>query len=177
MYRNANGPVEHPGRDLQPSARCASTAAAAENLPAALLNHLMNLHPTSRPWMQRIQNLSLLGPVGVAASGSTITRVRIRHWRTGRRWRPGAAASAATSGPRLWICRFVWTTLTRCPHIHSRDNSSKQPDIHDGRSGTASTLSSGPGCRCIKARAARPLPSGPSGAPERHLVQIGRAHV
>ena len=27
---------------------------------------------------------------------------------------------------RLWICRFAWTTQTRCPHTHSRGRSSKK---------------------------------------------------
>ena len=26
----------------------------------------------------------------------------------------------------LWVCRFAWTTQTRCPHTHSRDRSSKK---------------------------------------------------
>jgi len=38
-------------------------------------------------------------------------------------------ASAWTKSRRrrgLWICRFAWTTQTRCPHTHSRDSSSKK---------------------------------------------------
>src|SRR5258708_7486744 len=27
---------------------------------------------------------------------------------------------------RLWICRFAWTTQTRCPHTHSRRKSSSR---------------------------------------------------
>ena len=27
---------------------------------------------------------------------------------------------------RLWICRFAWTTQTRCPHTHSRPKSSSR---------------------------------------------------
>jgi transposase InsO family protein len=36
----------------------------------------------------------------------------------------GVAAPAWTKSRRrgLWICRFAWTTQTRCQHIHSRSN-------------------------------------------------------
>ena len=29
----------------------------------------------------------------------------------------------------LWICRFAWTTQTRCPRAHSRDRSSKRSSL------------------------------------------------
>ena len=41
----------------------------------------------------------------------------IRRWGTECRWRCGGLA-----WDRRWICRCAWTTLTRCPHIHSRRN-------------------------------------------------------
>ena len=39
-------------------------------------------------------------------------------------WRAGMDKIEGRRG--LWICRFAWTTQTRCPHTHSRDRSSKK---------------------------------------------------
>ena len=36
-------------------------------------------------------------------------------------WRAGMTRSRRRRG--LWICRFAWTTQTRCPHTHSRSRS------------------------------------------------------
>ena len=61
-------PIEHPGRNLQPSRRCPTREAATENLSASLLNHLMNMDQASGPRMPRIKKLVLRDPVGVPSS-------------------------------------------------------------------------------------------------------------
>src|SRR5258705_3346454 len=40
-------------------------------------------------------------------------------------WRAGPAWTGSRRR-RLWICRFAWTTQTRCPHTHSRRKSSSR---------------------------------------------------
>ena len=40
-------------------------------------------------------------------------------------WRAGMDTKSRRRR-RLWICRFAWTTQTRCPHTHNRDRSSRK---------------------------------------------------
>jgi hypothetical protein len=61
-------PIEHPGRNLQPSRGCPTREAATENLSASLLDHLMNMDQASGPRMPRIKKLVLPDPVGVPSS-------------------------------------------------------------------------------------------------------------
>jgi len=68
-----------------------------------------------------------LEPASAPGSSSTTIAARTRRSATGRRWRSGAA-----TGPRLRTCRYAWTTLTRCPHAHSRHNASN-PFLCDWR--------------------------------------------
>ena len=44
-------------------------------------------------------------------------------------WRPAWKRSRRRQGP--WICRFAWTTQTRCPHTHRgrSSNRQRQPDF------------------------------------------------
>src|SRR5260370_37235326 len=70
----AGRPIEHPGRNLQPSPGCLTREAATENLSASLLNHLMNMDQASGPRMPRIKKLVLRDPVGVPSS-CCITRL------------------------------------------------------------------------------------------------------
>jgi putative transposase len=57
-------------------------------------------------------------------------RAGIASWVSFYNFRPASPASSATG---LRICRFAWTTLARCPHIHRRHNSKHRNDIHDIR--------------------------------------------
>ena len=41
-------------------------------------------------------------------------------------WCGAPASTKSRRRRRLWICRFAWTTQTRCPHTHSRCRSSKE---------------------------------------------------
>src|ERR1700737_3504231 len=81
----AGRPIEHPGRNLQPSPGCPTREAATENLSARLLNHLMNMDQASCPRMPRIKKLVLRDPVGVPSSCCTTTSERIGHWIKTRR--------------------------------------------------------------------------------------------
>src|SRR6476660_9601159 len=81
----AGRPIEHPGRNLQPSPGCSTREAATENLSASLLNNLMNMDQASGPRMPRIKKLVLRDPVGVPSSCCTITSERIDHWTKMRR--------------------------------------------------------------------------------------------
>jgi hypothetical protein len=77
MPGRAGRPIEHPGRNLQPSPGCLTREAATENLSASLLNHLMNMDQASGPRMPRIKKLGLRDPVGVPSSCFTIASERI----------------------------------------------------------------------------------------------------
>jgi hypothetical protein len=88
LPRGAGGPIEHPGRNLQPAIACALRQAAAENFPATLLNYLMDVNQASCPWMPRVKKLALLGPVGVLSSRCTTRVDRIRVLTGNRRIRP-----------------------------------------------------------------------------------------
>src|SRR3981081_84096 len=76
----AGRPIEHPGRNLQPSPGRPTREAATEKLSARLLNHLMNMHQASGPRMPRIKKLVLRDPVGVPSSCCTMTSGRTGHW-------------------------------------------------------------------------------------------------
>src|SRR6266404_4285609 len=76
----AGRPIEHPGRNLQPSPGCPTREAATENLSASLLNHLMNMDQASGPRMPRIKKLVLRDPVGVPSSCCIMTSGRTGHW-------------------------------------------------------------------------------------------------
>src|ERR1700738_2649013 len=43
-----------------------------------------------------------------------------------RWWRGAPAWIKSRRRKELWICRFAWTTQTRCPHTHSTSRSSKK---------------------------------------------------
>jgi len=44
-----------------------------------------------------------------------------QRWTIRCRWRSGKRVSTRSRRRRrLWICRFAWTTQTRCPHTHSK---------------------------------------------------------
>src|ERR1700737_1852578 len=73
----AGRPIEHPGRNLQPSPGCLTREAATENLSASLPNHLMNMDQASGPRMPRIKKLVLRDPVGVPSSCCTTPSERI----------------------------------------------------------------------------------------------------
>ena len=53
----AGRPIEHPGRNLQPSPGGGTRPAAPENLSARLLDHLMNVNPTAGQRMPPIKKL------------------------------------------------------------------------------------------------------------------------
>src|SRR5258708_5756081 len=81
----ASRPIEHPGRNLQPSRSCPTREAATENLSASLLNHLMNMDQASGPRMPRIKKLVLRDPVGVPSSYCTTGSELTGHWTRMRR--------------------------------------------------------------------------------------------
>src|SRR6202795_5023339 len=37
----------------------------------------------------------------------------------------------ASDRRKLWICRFAWTTQTRCPHTHSSDRKKRRKRLED----------------------------------------------
>src|SRR5277367_4708628 len=37
----------------------------------------------------------------------------------------------ASDRRKLWICRFAWTTQTRCPHTHSSDRKKRRKRLDD----------------------------------------------
>src|SRR6266436_2703695 len=37
----------------------------------------------------------------------------------------------ASDRRKLWICRFAWTTQTRCPHTHSSDRKNRRKRLED----------------------------------------------
>src|SRR6202171_2369696 len=82
----ASRPIEHPGRNLQPSPGCPTREAATENLSTSLLNNLMNMDQASGPRMPRIKKLVLRDPVGVPSSCCTIASERIGHCTRMRRF-------------------------------------------------------------------------------------------
>ena len=81
----ARRPIEHPGRDLQPSVRGLAGKAAAEDGDVALVDHLMNMDLPPGPRMPRVEKLSSSGPVGVPSSSCTITNAHTHRWATDHR--------------------------------------------------------------------------------------------
>src|SRR6476660_5220451 len=99
----AGRPIEHPGRNLQPSPGCATREAATENLSASLLNNLMNMDQASGPRMPRIKKLVLRAPVGVPPSCCTMTAERIDHWTKMHLCRASSGGSETSSPIRSWV--------------------------------------------------------------------------
>ncbi len=63
--------IEHPGRNLQSPSGCLARQAATENRRTMLLKHIMDINSATGPRMPRIENLPILGPVGVPSSRCT----------------------------------------------------------------------------------------------------------
>src|SRR6202048_2357214 len=99
----AGRPIEHPGRNLQPSPGCLTREAATENLYASLLNHLMNMHQASGPRMPRIKKLGLRDPVGVVQGSADL-----------------AASSAESSHQIRSLANFITTTSGSRFSVHTR---------------------------------------------------------
>src|SRR6266403_823739 len=108
----AGRPIEHPGRNLQPSPGCPTREAATENLYASLLNHLMNMDQASCPRMPRIKKLVLRDPVGVPSSCCITTGVPIRVLTAARRIKP--------TSPR---CHSAWQPNPGRGSTYRRGNS------------------------------------------------------
>jgi hypothetical protein len=68
----------HPNRQFQQPTRRPVVLAAAGHIARRLLDHLMDMNDASCPWMPRIKDLTLLGPMGVLSSRCTIAAGRIR---------------------------------------------------------------------------------------------------
>jgi hypothetical protein len=118
----AGRPIEHPGRNLQPSRRCPTREAATENLSASLLNHLMNMDQASGPRMPRIKKLVLRDPVGVPSSCCTTTSEHIGHWIKMRR--SLARFSALESSVRTrYSADFIITTPGSRFSVHTASES------------------------------------------------------
>src|SRR6202022_2954767 len=99
----AGRPIEHPGRNLQPSRGCPTREAAPENLSASLLNHLMNIDQASGPRMSRIKKLVLRDTVGVPSSCCTMRYVRIYRGTRMRRHRAPFSALDTFFAVRSWV--------------------------------------------------------------------------
>src|ERR1700682_3432087 len=105
----AGRPIEHPGRNLQPSPGYPTRQAAKENLSASLLNHLMNMDQASGPRMPRIKKLVLRDPVGVPSSCCTIKSGHIGLWTKMRR--SGGQFSGPESSLQIRsLADFITTT-------------------------------------------------------------------
>jgi hypothetical protein len=61
----ASRSVEHPGRNLKPTARVRTAQATAKNNAVRFVNRLVNGNPKSKPRMPRVQQFSNLSSVGV----------------------------------------------------------------------------------------------------------------
>src|SRR5882724_9357895 len=111
-------PIEHPGRNLQPSPGCPTREAATENLSASLLNHLMNMDQASGPRMPRIKKLVLRDPVGVPSSCCTTKSERIDHWiRMRRSLAKFSESEASNQTPSL--ADFITTTSELRFSVHT----------------------------------------------------------
>ncbi len=108
--------IEHPGRNLQPSVGCRARDAAAENLLANLLDHLMNVDLATCPRMPRIKKFTLLGPVGALSSCCTIPSARTRRWATGHRHRRRSSGLLQTLDQRHRQ-RLPWRHGRSCTNI------------------------------------------------------------
>ena len=93
----ARGPVEHPGRNLQPTVRRRPAQRAAENDTMRLLDRFMDDHPHPEPRMPSIKQLSKNGPVGVLKPCCTTRRGRTRDGSASvkRRCKPSLTPSLA----------------------------------------------------------------------------------
>src|SRR5208282_1013286 len=61
---------------------------------------------------------------------STIPDALTKPWTTKRQWPYGAPAHTRSKRrPELWICRFAWTTQTRCPHTNSRAETTEESGL------------------------------------------------
>ena len=87
------------GGNLQSPIGCLTGQAATENRSTILLNQIVNVNSATGPRMPRIENLPILGPVGVPSSCCTAPSARTRRWTASRRPKP--TRPAATTG--LWI--------------------------------------------------------------------------
>ena len=94
----------------------------------------------SRQYFHRAPVPTAARPAPALANGwpFTTTSARTRRWTIKCRWPCGAPAwtrskrrQESKRQKELWICRFAWTTQTRCPHTHSsrRNSSRRQPDF------------------------------------------------
>jgi hypothetical protein len=61
----AGDPIEHPGRDLNPTIGRDTGQATAKRRPAGLLDHLVNVNSSAGPRMPRVEHLALIDPVSV----------------------------------------------------------------------------------------------------------------
>src|ERR1700674_1390582 len=120
----ASRPIEHPGRNLQPSRGCPTREAATENLSASPLHHLMNMDQASGPRMPRIKKLVLRDPVGVPSSCCITPSERIGLCIRMRRFpvrfirpesfvhtRSSAGFTITTSGFKFSVTQVVETVL------------------------------------------------------------------
>jgi hypothetical protein len=57
--------------------------AAADHIASRLLDHLMNVNDVTGPWMPRIKDLTLFGPMGAASSRCTTDADHTRALTTG----------------------------------------------------------------------------------------------
>ena len=120
-------PVEHPGRDFKPPICLRPIKRTAEDDKTTLVDGTMNANSVTKPGMMPIKNLAKNCTVGVLKPRCTTTAALTKRWTTRRRWPCGAKASKApTKRLKLWICRFVWTTGTRCLHTHSSDRRNRR---------------------------------------------------
>lgn len=77
-HRCTCGPVEHPHRQFEQALRRLAVQATTSDMPARLLQHLMDIDDAPRPRMPRAENVALLGPVGVLEPRCTMEDARIR---------------------------------------------------------------------------------------------------
>ena len=74
----AGRPVEHPGRNLQPTIRIGTAQAAAKNSATRPLDRRVNADPKTEPRMPWVQQFPKLGSVGVLKLSCTTKCARIR---------------------------------------------------------------------------------------------------
>ena len=104
----ADYPVEHPGRNLQPTVRHTPGEAAAEDCRVTLLDHFVDMDLPTSPGMKRIKKLALnTGLVGVLSSSCTTQSdptarlATSRHLsQAPRKFRPGAIQRRGALHPR-----------------------------------------------------------------------------
>jgi hypothetical protein len=142
VRQNPNGrtgrPIEHPGRQLLNHFHRRIAANAAKNVAGLPHDHLFNASEAAGPWMPRIQDLSLVGPVGVLSSCCTTMWVRIRASAISRRtssWLDKKTRRLVRQRARA--LRYVGLrALARCTTCSARSTCRKQ--------GTPSQASRGP---------------------------------